>query len=61
MRLYRNQGMEKQYDNEVVGFNTRMTDVHAAIGRVQLTKVGCLDRPAAGERGIPLGQPRAEW
>lgn len=40
MRLYRNQGMEKQYHNEVVGFNTRMTDIHAAIGRVQLTKVG---------------------
>ena len=39
MRLYRNQGMEQQYHNEVVGFNTRMTDIHAAIGRVQLTKV----------------------
>lgn len=39
MRLYRNQGMERQYHNEVVGFNTRMTDIHAAIGRVQLTKV----------------------
>ncbi len=40
MRLYRNQGMLKQYENEVVGFNNRMTDIHAAIGRVQLTKVG---------------------
>jgi dTDP-4-amino-4,6-dideoxygalactose transaminase len=39
MRLYRNQGMEAQYKNEVVGFNCRMTDIHAAIGRVQLTKV----------------------
>ena len=39
MRLLRNQGMEKQYANEVVGFNARMTDIHAAIGRVQLTKV----------------------
>ena len=39
VRLYRNQGMEKQYHNEVVGFNCRMTDIHAAIGRVQLTKV----------------------
>ena len=39
MRLYRNQGMEQQYHNEVVGFNARMTDIHAAIGRVQLTKV----------------------
>jgi len=40
LRLYRNQGMERQYENEVVGFNNRMTDIHAAIGRVQLTKVG---------------------
>lgn len=40
VRLLRNQGMEKQYANEVVGFNARMTDIHAAIGRVQLGKVG---------------------
>lgn len=39
LRLYRNQGMLRQYENEVVGFNNRMTDIHAAIGRVQLTKV----------------------
>jgi dTDP-4-amino-4,6-dideoxygalactose transaminase len=35
-RLYRNQGMEKRYQNELVGFNLRMTDIHAAIGRAQL-------------------------
>lgn len=40
VKLLRNQGMERQYENELVGFNTRMTDIHAAIGRVQLTKVG---------------------
>lgn len=39
VRLLRNQGMETQYANEVIGFNARMTDLHAAIGRVQLTKV----------------------
>lgn len=38
-RLLRNQGMERQYENEIVGFNARMTDIHAAIGRVQLRKV----------------------
>jgi perosamine synthetase len=38
-RLLRNQGMEKRYENEIVGFNTRMTDIHAAIGRVQLAKL----------------------
>ncbi|MGC1207840.1 MAG: DegT/DnrJ/EryC1/StrS family aminotransferase [Ornithinimicrobium sp.] len=40
VRLLRNQGMEKQYANEIVGLNNRMTDLHAAIGRVQLTKIG---------------------
>ncbi|MDN5790882.1 MAG: DegT/DnrJ/EryC1/StrS aminotransferase family protein [Micrococcales bacterium] len=44
LRLYRNQGMEKQYHNEVVGLNNRMTDIHAAIGRVQLTKVDAWTR-----------------
>ncbi|WP_025134040.1 DegT/DnrJ/EryC1/StrS aminotransferase family protein [Leucobacter sp. PH1c] len=39
LRLLRNQGMETQYANEVIGYNARMTDIHAAIGRVQLTKV----------------------
>lgn len=39
VQLLRNQGMEKRYENEVVGFNARMTDVHAAIGRVQLGKL----------------------
>lgn len=39
MRLLRSQGMEKRYENEIFGFNNRMTDIHAAIGRVQLTKL----------------------
>jgi dTDP-4-amino-4,6-dideoxygalactose transaminase len=38
-KLLRNQGMEKRYENEIAGFNTRMTDIHAAIGRVQLKKL----------------------
>ena len=38
-RLIRNQGMEQQYANELVGLNNRMTDVAAAVGRVQLTKL----------------------
>ena len=37
--MLRNQGMEKRYANEYVGLNNRMTDIHAAIGRVQLTKL----------------------
>lgn len=38
-RLLRNQGMERRYENEVVGFNARMTDLHAAIGRAQLEQL----------------------
>jgi perosamine synthetase len=39
VRLLRNQGMEKRYANEVVGYNARMTDLQAAIGRVQLSRL----------------------
>jgi perosamine synthetase len=39
LRLLRNQGQEVRYQNEIIGFNTRMTDIHAAIGRVQLAKL----------------------
>lgn len=39
VRLLRNQGQEVRYQNEIVGLNNRMTDIHAAIGRVQLRKL----------------------
>ncbi len=39
IRLLRNQGMEQRYANEIVGMNVRMTDVAAAIGRVQLAQL----------------------
>ena len=32
--------MEIRYANEAVGLNVRMTDISAAIGRVQLTRLG---------------------
>lgn len=38
-RFLRNQGMEHAYHNEIVGLNCRLTDVAAAIGRVQLGKL----------------------
>jgi perosamine synthetase len=72
-RLLRNQGMEERYRNEVVGFNTRMTDLAAAIGRVQLGKLGgwterrranaaTLDEGLGDVEGIdiPLVAPGAE-
>ncbi|MFI6811579.1 DegT/DnrJ/EryC1/StrS family aminotransferase [Nonomuraea sp. NPDC050328] len=39
LRLLRNQGMEQRYANEIVGANMRMTDVAAAIGRVQMGRL----------------------
>ena len=39
VRMLRNQGMERQYENEVVGYNLRMTDIAAAIGLVQLRRL----------------------
>ena len=39
VRLLRNQGMETRYENEIVGFNARMTEIGAAIGRVQLNQL----------------------
>ncbi|MEU9624938.1 MULTISPECIES: DegT/DnrJ/EryC1/StrS family aminotransferase [unclassified Streptomyces] len=44
LRLLRNQGMEQRYANEIVGFNVRMTDVAAAIGRVQLRSLDAWTR-----------------
>ena len=56
VRLLRNQGMEKRYANEVIGFNTRMTDIHAAIGRVQLTKLAGWTAKRQSQRGVPQRQ-----
>jgi dTDP-4-amino-4,6-dideoxygalactose transaminase len=39
LRLYRNQGMRTRYQFEMLGYNFRMTDLAAAIGRVQLAKL----------------------
>lgn len=40
IRLLRNHGMEKRYHHERIGMNARMTDIGAAIGRVQLRNLG---------------------
>jgi dTDP-4-amino-4,6-dideoxygalactose transaminase len=70
LRLLRNQGMAERYANEIVGFNARMSDVHAAIGRAQLRKVlgwtaqrqanaAYFDRELRGV-GTPVVHPSAE-
>lgn len=38
-RLLRNHGMEKRYHYEMLGYNYRMTDIHAAIGLAQLERL----------------------
>lgn len=43
-RLLRNQGQEVKYQNEIVGFNNRLSDIHAAIGRGQLSHAGRWDQ-----------------
>lgn len=39
-RVLRQHGMRRRYYHDELGFNFRMTDVHAAIGLAQLKKVG---------------------
>ncbi|MEJ7803056.1 MAG: DegT/DnrJ/EryC1/StrS family aminotransferase [Candidatus Limnocylindria bacterium] len=44
-RLLREHGMRVRYRPEILGYNFRMTDIHASIGLAQLAKL-----PAANER-----------
>ena len=39
-RVIRQHGMRKRYHHEELGFNFRMSDLHAAIGLAQLKKIG---------------------
>jgi dTDP-4-amino-4,6-dideoxygalactose transaminase len=49
IRLFRNQGMRRRYQHEILGYNFRMTDIHAAVALVQLGK---LDRNNARRREL---------
>jgi dTDP-4-amino-4,6-dideoxygalactose transaminase len=75
VRLLRNQGMERRYANEIIGYNARMTDLQAAIGRVQLRRLpgitatrrsnadhltaGLADLEDGHRLALPLVAPRA--
>lgn len=39
VKLLRNHGMEQRYHHDIIGTNARMTDMAAAIGRVQLGRI----------------------
>ncbi len=43
-RLLRQHGMKKRYHHEMLGYNYRMTDIHAAIGLEQLKKLEAFNR-----------------
>ena len=59
LRLLRNQGMEQRYANEIVGANMRMTDVAAAVGRVQLQRLeGWTERRRANAKALDSGITR---
>lgn len=49
----RNQGLDLRDENEVIGFNTRMTGIQAAIGRVQLTRLTEVGEREWAERRRP--------
>ena len=51
IRLLREHGTKVRYHHEVVGYNFRMTDIHASIGLAQLTKL-----PAYNERRIEIAE-----
>ncbi len=51
LKIIRNQGQEGRYNHTVLGNNFRMTDVQAAIGMVQLSKI---DRIIGDKKRIAL-------
>jgi dTDP-4-amino-4,6-dideoxygalactose transaminase len=70
LRLLRNQGMDAQYQHEVIGTNARMSDIAAAIARQQLARLdgftrarrrnaAALDTALAGAITCPQAAPGA--
>jgi len=46
-RVVRNHGMRRRYYHDELGYNLRMTDLHAAIGKAQLAKLETFNRKRA--------------
>jgi perosamine synthetase len=42
LRLLRNHGQRRLYEHEIIGYNWRLTEIQAAIGRVQLRKLDAI-------------------
>lgn len=47
-RMLRNHGMQRRYHHEMLGFNFRMSDVHAAIGVAQMGRLAEFNRRRQG-------------
>ncbi|MDF1531736.1 MAG: DegT/DnrJ/EryC1/StrS aminotransferase family protein [ANME-2 cluster archaeon] len=60
-RMLRSHGSKQRYHHEMLGYNFRMTDISAAIGQVQLTKLDNFNQKrmenagylSAGLKGLP--------
>ena len=72
VRALRQHGASERYHHEVLGYNFRMTDIAAAIGRAQLAKLdrlnearrrnaSVLDEGLAGTPGVVLPRERAGY
>lgn len=48
IRLLRNHGARRRYEHELLGYNYRLSELHAAIGRVQLRRQPELGQARAG-------------
>jgi dTDP-4-amino-4,6-dideoxygalactose transaminase len=66
LRMLRGHGARMRYRHEILGFNYRMTDLHAAIGVVQLERLEDLTRQRIANaeylnthlRNVPTPRPR---
>jgi perosamine synthetase len=66
-RVIRQHGMSQQYHHTMLGFNHRMTDIHAAIGLAQLRKLAAFNHARIGNAAyltrhlkgvtVPAGRP----
>lgn len=65
VRMLRNHGRKARYEHELVGFNYRLSEMHAAVGLVQLAHLDefvagrrrCAARYVEGLAGLPLRLP----
>jgi perosamine synthetase len=52
VRLLRNHGSTGVYQHEIVGFNFRLSDLHAAVGLAQLQKLECFNLHRRRNAGV---------